>query len=120
MICLLLGWPCWILTNCRSSPKIPAGQLSQISYVIPWEPKTIKKPCTNHDGKVHYVWVSGGNWTSLPPEATTHHDNSHDRLILGVLVLNVYLVNEFVLNVFMSKLFIFIVNVFVILAPREE
>ena len=35
------GWPCWILTNWKSSPKIPAGPLSQISSVISWEPKTI-------------------------------------------------------------------------------
>ena len=34
MICLLLGWPCWISTNYTSSPKFPAGQLSQISSVI--------------------------------------------------------------------------------------
>ena len=26
MICLLLGWPCWILANYKSSPKCPAGQ----------------------------------------------------------------------------------------------
>ena len=63
MICLLLGWPCWILTNYKSSPKFPAGQLSQISSVISREPKTIKKPCTFHDFRVHYIWVSGGNWT---------------------------------------------------------
>ena len=63
MICLLLGWPCWILTNYKSSPKCPAGQLSQISSVISWEPKTIKKPCTFHDFRVHYIWVLGGNWT---------------------------------------------------------
>ena len=25
MICLLLGWPCWILANYKSSPKCPAG-----------------------------------------------------------------------------------------------
>ena len=36
----------------QGSPKIPAGQLSQISSVISWEPNTIKKPCTNHDCKV--------------------------------------------------------------------
>ena len=52
MICFLLGWPCWILTNCKSSPKFPAGQLSQVSSVISREPKTIKKPCTIHDCKV--------------------------------------------------------------------
>ena len=63
MIYLLLGWPCWILTNYKSSPKCPAGQLSQISSVMSWEPKTIKKPCTFHDFRVHYIWVSGGNWT---------------------------------------------------------
>ena len=43
MICLLRVWPCWILANCKSSPKCPAWQLSQISSVISWEPKTIKK-----------------------------------------------------------------------------
>ena len=43
MICFLLGWPCWILTNYKSSPKCPARQLSQISSVVSWEPKTIKK-----------------------------------------------------------------------------
>ena len=42
VICLLLGWPYWILTNYKSSPKFPAGQLSQISSVISWESKTIK------------------------------------------------------------------------------
>ena len=42
MICLILGFPCWILTNYKSSTKCPAGQLSQISSVISWEPKTIK------------------------------------------------------------------------------
>ena len=26
MICLLLGWPYWILTNYKSSPKCAAGQ----------------------------------------------------------------------------------------------
>ena len=26
MICLLLRWPYWILTNYKSSPKCPAGQ----------------------------------------------------------------------------------------------
>ncbi len=66
MILLLLGWPCWILRNCKTSPKCPAGQLSQISFVISWEPKTIKKPCSFHDFRVHYIWVSGGNWTSTP------------------------------------------------------
>ena len=52
-----------MLTNCKSSPTFPAGQLSQISSVISWEPKTIKKPCTFHDCNVHYLRVSGGNWT---------------------------------------------------------
>ena len=56
MICLLLGWPCWILKNYKSSTNFPAGQLSQISSVISWEPKTIKKkPCTSHDFRVHYT-----------------------------------------------------------------
>ena len=32
-----------MLTNCKSSPTFPAGQLSQISSVISWEPKTITK-----------------------------------------------------------------------------
>ena len=63
-----MGWPCWILTNCKSSPTFPAGQLSQISSVISWEPKTIKTPCTNHDCKVHYVWVSRGKWTNMVGE----------------------------------------------------
>ena len=82
IICLLLGWPYWILTNCKSSPKFSAGQLSQISSVISWEPKTTKKPCTNHDCKVvtlasglhdenlviqSYKYYSHiGPWNSLP------------------------------------------------------
>ena len=33
MICFLLGWPYWIFTNYKSSPKCPARQLSQISSV---------------------------------------------------------------------------------------
>ena len=72
IICLLPRWPCWILTNCKSSPKIPAGQLSQISSVISWEPKTIKKPCTNHDCKV-VTLASGLCWHTrcLSPVCTT-------------------------------------------------
>ena len=32
--------------------QFPAGQLSQISSLISWEPKTIKKPCTSPDFRV--------------------------------------------------------------------
>ena len=56
MICLLLRCPYWISTKC------PAGQLSQMSSVISWEPKTIKNPCTFPDFRVVILA------TGLPPE----------------------------------------------------
>ena len=62
VIGLLLGWPCWILTNYKSSPKCPAGQLSQISSVISWELETIKNLALSMISGFS-IRVSGGNWT---------------------------------------------------------
>ena len=93
MICLLLGWPCWILTNYKSSQKFPAGQLSQISSVISSEPK-------NHQKNLVLSMISGFTIygyqvaTGLLSEASLFfvHINVflEQSMLAAILCLNVY------------------------------